>query len=101
MYARSALYGLLVFGGTAVLGLVVAPWLGMLTGLFVIEAESRGFFSLLTLAAAPLLAALGVLSGAGYRSIASRGLAIRAALLGANIVVAWLVGAGIALLILG
>ncbi len=100
-YAGSALYGLLVFGGTALFGLGIAPFLGIVTGLFVIDTESRSFFSLLTLKAAPILVALGVLSGAAYPWISNRGRWTRAALLGANTVAAWLVGAAIALVALG
>ncbi|MEX2206138.1 MAG: hypothetical protein WEF50_07930 [Myxococcota bacterium] len=55
-YTAPALYGLLIFAGTALFGLVLGPSLGTATGLFVIDTESRAFFSLLTLKAAPSLA---------------------------------------------
>jgi len=100
-YAAQALYGLLVFAGTALLGLVVAPYLGFATGLFAIDTESRGFFSLLTLKAMPALAALSVLCGATYPWLAKRGPAARGGLFVASVLVAWLVGAALALFMLG
>jgi hypothetical protein len=100
-YAASTVYGLLVFAGAAVLGFVVAPFLGIASGLFPIDTESRAFFSLLTLKGVPYLAALSVLSGMAYPSFSQRGLRFRAMLLLINVLVAWLVGASIALAILG
>lgn len=100
-FTASALYGLLIFAGTALFGLVLAPALGIATGLFVIDTESRAFFSLLTLKAAPSLAVLCVLSGASYPWIAKRSLSIRAVLLLANVLAAWSVGAALALFMLG
>ena len=97
----SVLYGLLVFFGTTILGFVVAPFLGTASGLFPIEQESAAFFSLLTLKGVPYLAALSVLSGLLYSKHSERRLPVRAALLGANIILAWLVAASIALAILG
>ena len=97
----SVLYGLLVFAGTSILGFVVAPFLGTASGLFPIEAESAGFFSFLTLKGVPYLAALSVLSGLLYSKHAERRLRVRAALLGVNILLAWLIAAAIALAILG
>ena len=100
-FVHSAAYGLLVFLGTALLGFVVAPWLGMATGLFRIEAESSGFFSLLTLKGVPYLVALSVLSGFLHPTFSSRRLRLRVILFGLNVLVAWLIGASIALAILG
>jgi hypothetical protein len=97
----SVLYGLLVFAGTTILGFVVAPPLGTASGLFLIDTESAAFFSLLTLKGVPYLAALSVLSGLLYRKHSERRLRVRAALLGVNILLAWLVAAAIALAILG
>ena len=97
----SVLYGLLVFGGTTLLGFVVAPFLGTASGLFRIDAEAAGFFSLLTLKGVPYLAALSLLSGLLYSKHSQRPLHVRAALLGANVMLAWLVAASIALVILG
>jgi len=100
-YAHSAAYGLLVFLGTALLGFVAAPWLGMATGLFSIEAEASGFFSLLTLKGVPYLVALSVASGLLYPMVSSRRLHMRVMLAGLNILAVWLIGASIALAILG
>ena len=97
----SVLYGLLVFAGATILGFVVAPFLGTASGLFSIETESSAFFSFLTLKGVPYLAALSVLSGLLYSKHSERRLRIRAALLGVNILLAWLVAAAIALAILG
>ena len=96
-----SLYGLLVFLGTALLGFVVLPLLGMASGYFTIDAEARGAFSMLTLKAVPYLAGLSILSGVLYRRISERRLRTRAALLAANVVVVWLIGASISLAILG
>lgn len=101
IYVQSAAYGLLVFVGTALLGFVVAPWLGMATGLFTIEAESSGFFSLLTLKGVPYLVALSVASGLLYPMVSSRRLQMRVMLAGLNMLAVWLIGASIALAILG
>jgi len=100
-YLGSAVYGLLVFGGCAFLGFVIAPALGLASGLFAIDAESRGFFSLVTLKAVPQLAALSLLSVFLHHRFARRSLRYRALLLGVNVLVVWLVGASIALAILG
>ena len=101
IYARSAVYSLVVFLGTALLGFVVAPWLGMATGLFTIEAESSGFFSILTLKGVPYLVALSVLSGLLFPIVSGRRLRMRILLAGLNILAVWLIGASIALAILG
>ena len=97
----SVLYGILVLVGTTILGFVVAPFLGTASGLFPIETESAAFFSLLTLKGVPYLAALSVLSGLLYPNLSQRRLRDRAAVLSANILLAWLVAASIALVILG
>lgn len=101
IYAWSTGYGLLVFLGTALLGFVVAPWLGTATGLFTIEVESSGFFSMLTLKGVPYLVALSVVSGLLSPTLSGLGLRLRVALFGLNVLVAWLVGASIAFAILG
>lgn len=101
IYVQSAAYGLLVFLGTALLGFVIAPWLGVATGLFSIEAESSGFFSMLTLKGVPYLVALSVLSGLLSPMLADRRLRLRVMLFGLNVLGAWLIGASIALAILG
>jgi hypothetical protein len=41
LYVGAGIYGLLVFVGAAVLGFVVAPYLGLVSGLFPIESDSR------------------------------------------------------------
>ncbi len=43
--AGSIAYGALVFLAMAALGFVVLPAVGLATGLFVIDAEARAFFS--------------------------------------------------------
>jgi hypothetical protein len=100
-YVGSILYGLLVFGGTAVLGFVVAPFLGIASGLFPIDTEARAFFSLLTLKGVPYLVGLSLLSGAAYPRFSARRLRSRAAILALNVLLAWLIGASIALAMLG
>lgn len=100
-YAAAIGYGALVFAGSALLGFVIAPWLGSASGAFPIEAEARAFFSLLTLAGVPYLAGLCVLSGALHPKLAGRRLRVRIALFGLNVLVAWLCAASIALAILG
>jgi hypothetical protein len=98
---QSAAYGLAVFLGTALLGFVIAPWLGTATGLFAIEAESSGFFSLLTLKGTPYLVALAVASGLLYPKLSARRFRMQLALAVLNVLGAWLLGASIALAILG
>jgi hypothetical protein len=99
--AAAVVYGMLVFAGAALLGFVIAPLAGSASGVFPIDAEARGFFSLLTLKGAPLLAAASVASGFAYASIAARRLSVRAALLALNAAVVWLAGAAIAFVLLG
>ena len=101
IHVHSAAYGLLVFLAAALLGFVIAPWLGMATGLFSIEAEASGFFSLLTLKGVPYLVALSVASGLLYPMASGRRPRIRLMLLGLNVLAVWLIGAAIALAILG
>ena len=90
-----------VFIGTAVLGFVVAPFLGIVTGLFPIDTEAQAFFSLLTLKGVPDLLAFSALSGLLYPTLSRRGPALRIALYATNVAVAWLGGAAIALALLG
>ncbi|MGH7290389.1 MAG: hypothetical protein ACREJT_04215 [Myxococcota bacterium] len=101
IYFASVVYGLLVFAGAATLGFVVAPALGIASGLFSIDAEARGFFSLLTLKGVPYLVGLSAVSGLAYRTLAARRPLVRASLLGLNVLVVWVAGASAALLILG
>ncbi len=97
----SVAYCVGVFIGTAVLGFVVAPFLGIVTGLFPIDTEAQAFFSLLTLKGVPDLLAFSALSGLLYPTLSRRGPALRIALYATNVVVAWLGGAAIALALLG
>jgi hypothetical protein len=98
---RSAAYALLVFGGAAVLGFVVAPLLGMASGLFPMDTEARAFFSLLTLKGVPYLVGLSAFSSLLHPLFSSHRLRIRVALFGLNVLLAWLIAASIALVILG
>jgi hypothetical protein len=97
----SAGYGLLVLAGTAVLGFVVAPYVGIATGLFVIDTEARGFFSLLTLKGTPFLVGLGILSTLVYPRSLSLRRPVRAVVLALNVLVAWLIAGAVALISLG
>jgi hypothetical protein len=97
----SAAYGLAVLAGTALLGFVVAPWLGIAAGLFPIEADGRAFFSLLTLRGAPYLMLLAALSSLAYPALSARRPSRRILAYGVNVLVAWLIAASIALAILG
>jgi hypothetical protein len=101
LYIGCAAYGLLVLAGIAVLGFVVAPFLGVATGLFAIDTESAGFFSLLTLKGAPYWGGLGVASSALYGPLAGRRVPVWIAAYASTVALAWLAGAGIALLELG
>lgn len=97
----TAVYGLAVFAGTALLGFVVAPWLGIAGGLFPVEAEGRAFFSMLTLKGVPYLMLLAALSSLAYPVLAAQTPPRRILLYGVNVLVAWLIAASIALAILG
>jgi hypothetical protein len=101
LYLGSAVYALLVLAGIALTGFVVAPWLGVATGLFAIDTESAAFFSWLTLKGSPYWGGLGVLSGPLYGSLANRRAGMRIALYAANVALAWLAGAAIAFFDLG
>ena len=96
----AAVYGLLVFVAAALLGFVVAPFVGVASGLFSIDAEARAFFSLLTLKGVPYLLGSSVLSGALYRPLSARRLPARVGLFGVNALAVWLFAAAIALAIL-
>jgi hypothetical protein len=100
-YLGIAAYGLAVFVGVAVFGFVVAPVLAIASGLFAIEAEARGFVSLLTLRAVPYFAALSAVSGVLHPALSGRRASLRVALYGLNVVLVWLVAGAIALAILG
>ena len=95
------LYGLLVFAGALLIGFVVAPFLGIVSGLFPIDAEARAFFSLLTLRGVPVIAVLSAGSGCAYGSIAQRPRSLRAALLALGALAVWLIGAASAFVLLG
>lgn len=60
-----------------------------------------GVLHLLALKGVPYLAVSSVLGGLLYSKPSERRLPVRAALFGANIIIAWLVAASIALAILG
>jgi hypothetical protein len=100
-YTGAAVYAVLVFAGTALLGFVIAPLLGIASGAFPIEAEAQGIFSLLTLKGIPFLVALGGCSGLLYERWSKRPLPVRIAVFGANVLVVWLIAAATALVILG
>jgi hypothetical protein len=97
----SAGYGLAVLAGTALLGFVIAPVVGIAFGLFPIEADGRAFFSLLTLRGVPYLMLLAALSGLAYPALSRQRIPRRILLYVVNVLVAWLIGASIALAILG
>jgi hypothetical protein len=101
IWVGSTLHGVLVFAGSALLGFVVAPRLGVASGLFAIDAESAAFFSLLTLKGVPFLTALSLGSGLVYPALAARRMPVRALLLVVNALLVWLIAAGAALAILG
>ena len=100
-YAGAAVYGLLVFLGTALLGFVVMPVLGHASGRFPIETEASAVFSLVTLKAVPFLAGLSVAAALSYEWLVRLPLTRRIALYFATTLLAWLVGAAFAVLILG
>ena len=79
------------------LGFVVAPFLGIATGLFPIDTEASAFFSLLTLKGVPDLAILSAASGFLAPALFRRGRGLRVALYAANALLAWLVAVSIAL----
>jgi hypothetical protein len=97
----SVAYSIGVFGGAALLGFVVAPFLGIASGLFPIDTEARAFFSLLTLKGVPDLAILSAASGFLAPALFRRGPGLRAALYATNVLIAWLVVVSIALAELG
>lgn len=101
LYVGATLYGLLVAGGIAALGFVVAPMLAISSGLFAIDVEAQGFFSMLTLKGAPYLVGLSAASGSLYSLLARRGWALRVAGFSVNVLLAWSIGAAIALYLLG
>lgn len=98
---KAAAYGLAVLAGSLLLGFVLAPWLATATGLFEIDVEAQGFFSLLTLKGLPYLIGASVFSAglverlAGWRPLRRIGGYV------ANVLLVWLIGAGIALALLG
>jgi hypothetical protein len=62
----AAVYGALVFLGTAAIGFVLAPLVGHATGVFPIEVEAQAFFSLLTLKSVPYLFGLSASSSIAW-----------------------------------
>ena len=64
--AKAFTYGLLVFVGTAGFGFVILPAIAIAAGLFTIEAEARGAFSLVTLKAVPVLVGLSAAAALSY-----------------------------------
>jgi hypothetical protein len=99
--AASILYGVLVFAGSALFGFVIAPLLAIASGRFPIDTEARAVVSWLTLRGVPSLLMLAALSATLYPKLSQRGLRVRLALYTANVLLAWLVAASIALAILG
>ena len=97
----SVAYSVGVFAGAALLGFVVAPFLGIATGLFPIDTEASAFFSLLTLKGVPDLAILSAASGFLAPALFRQRRGLRVALYAANVLLAWLVAVSIALAVLG
>ena len=96
LLAGAAIYALLVFLGTAGLGFLVLPALGYTTGLFTIDAEAQGAFSLVTLEAVPFLVGLSVLAALSYEWLGTLSLWRRAVVYLATTLLAWAAGAAIA-----
>jgi hypothetical protein len=101
LLAGAIAYGLLVFAGTALLGFVVAPAIGVATGLFPIEQEAAGYFSFLTLKAAPLLAGLSAGAARSQEWLAGFSIPSRIAVYAATVLLVWITGATIAAIVLG
>jgi hypothetical protein len=100
-YLGSAVYGVLIFVGVAAFGFVVAPALGIACGLFPIEADARGLFSLLTLKGVPYILALSMGSAILHHAMRRRRPLLQIALYGLNVLLVWVVAAAIALAMLG
>ena len=90
----SALYGLLVFAGAALIGFVLAPRLAHALGWFPIEVEADAAFSLATLSSVPYLVGLCGASAFLVPWLATLSAARRVAVYVANALVAW--GAAVA-----
>ena len=88
-------YGALVFAGMAALGFVALPELGLASGLFTIDAEARGFFSLLTLRSVPFLLATSTLSAFAWPRLRALSWPRRLALFVPNVLVAYAVAVGL------
>ncbi len=101
LYAGAAAYGALVFAASALLGLVVLPALALATGLFLIDAEARAFFSFLTLKGAPLLLGLSAGSALFYPWLSKHPVWRQTGWCALNVVLAWGIAASSALLALG
>lgn len=99
--AVAGLYGVLVFAGTAALGFAVLPPLAHASGWFPIETEAAAAFSLVTLKAVPLLAGLSAGAAFSYERLASGSVVRRILVYALSSIAIWLVGASIAVFILG
>lgn len=99
--AGAVAYAVLVFLGAAGLGFVVLPTLGYAGGLFAIEAEARGAFSLVTLEAVPFLVGLSGAAALSYDWLATLSIGRRVVVYCATALLVWLSGAAIAVFILG
>lgn len=101
LLAGAATYGLLVFLGAVALGFVVLPTVGLVGGLFAIEAEARGAFSLVTLKAVPFLVGLSAAAALSYEWLGALSIVRRLAVYSATTLLVWVSGAAIATFILG
>lgn len=101
LLARALGYALLILVGAIALGFVVLPAVGLAAGLFTIEAEARGAFSLVTLKAAPFLPGLCVAAAIPYEWIASLSMVRRVVVYCATTLLVWAAGAAIAAFLLG
>src|SRR5262249_56553960 len=98
LLAGAITYGVLVFCSTAALGFVALPTLAYAAGLFAIEAEARGAFSLITLKAVPFLAGLSAAAALSYEWLAAFSIARRVAIYSATTSVILAPGAAVAVL---
>jgi hypothetical protein len=99
--AGAFIYGVLVFLGTAGLGFVLLPAIAIAAGLFTIEAEARGAFSLVTLKAVPVLAGLSAAAALSYEWLVVLPLGRRVVVYSATTFLVWVAGAAVAVVILG
>jgi hypothetical protein len=94
----SALYGLLVFAGAALIGFVLAPLLATATGWFPIEVEARAAFSLATLSAVPYLVGLCAAAAFMLPWIATLSVPRRIGVYAASALAVWVAAVGATLL---